>query len=77
METVTKRLFKILDKSNEENLSPETIEFINNLKSEAESLKKLEEDIVNRAYVCGYDDRDVHRSGKMNYFRYTYDVTYR
>lgn len=74
MGTVTKKLFNILDKSKEDNLSPETLEYVNKLRSEVEALKKMEEDIVNRAYINGYDDCEVNRNKKMNYFLYTYDM---
>jgi hypothetical protein len=74
MGTVTKKLFNILDKSKEDNLSPETLEYVNKLRSEVETLKKMEEDIVNRAYINGYDDCEVKRNRKMNYFLYTYDM---
>lgn len=75
METVIKKLFNILDKTKEDNLSPETIEYLDKLRSEVEKLKKMEEDIVNRAYISGYDDCEVNRNKKMNYFLYTYDMS--
>ena len=74
MDTVTKRLSKLLDNTNQDNLSQETIDYITKLKSEIENLKKVEESIVNTAYITGYDDCEVNRNKKMNYFLYTYDM---
>ena len=74
MGTTIKKLYNILDNSKTENLSPETLQYVEELKLKVEELKKIEEDIVNRAYINGYDDCEVKRNRKMNYFLYTYDM---
>jgi hypothetical protein len=74
MGTTIKKLYNILDNSKTENLSPETLQYVEELKLKVEELKKIEEDIVNRAYITGYDDCEVKRNRKMNYFHYTYDM---
>jgi hypothetical protein len=74
MGTTIKKLYNILDNSKTENLSPETLQYVEELKLKVEELKKIEEDIVNRAYITGYDDCEVKRNRKMNYFHYTYDI---
>ena len=74
METTVKKLYNILDNSKTENLSPETLQYVEKLKLKVEELKKIEENIVNRAYINGYDDCEVKRNRKMNYFLYTYDM---
>jgi hypothetical protein len=74
MGTTIKKLYNILDNSKIENLSPETLQYVEELKLKVEELKKIEEDIVNRAYITGYDDCEVKRNRKMNYFHYTYDM---
>ena len=74
METTVKKLYNILDNSKTENLSPETLQYVEELKLKVEELKKIEENIVNRAYINGYDDCEVKRNRKMNYFLYTYDM---
>ena len=74
MGTTVKKLYNILDNSKTENLSPETLQYVEELKLKVEELKKIEEDIVNRAYINGYDDCEVKRNRKMNYFLYTYDM---
>jgi hypothetical protein len=74
METTVKKLYNILENSKTENLSPETLQYVEKLKLKVEELKKIEENIVNRAYINGYDDCEVKRNRKMNYFLYTYDM---
>ena len=74
METTVKKIYNILDNSKTENLSPETLQYVEELKLKVEELKKIEENIVNRAYINGYDDCEVKRNRKMNYFLYTYDM---
>jgi hypothetical protein len=74
MGTTIKKLYNILDNSKTENLSPEALQYVEELKLKVEELKKIEEDIVNRAYITGYDDCEVKRNRKMNYFHYTYDM---
>lgn len=74
MGTTVKKLYNILDNSKTENLSPETLQYVEELKLKVEELKKIEENIVNRAYINGYDDCEVKRNRKMNYFLYTYDM---
>jgi predicted GNAT superfamily acetyltransferase len=74
MGTTVKKLYNILENSKTENLSPETLQYVEELKLKVEELKKIEENIVNRAYINGYDDCEVKRNRKMNYFLYTYDM---
>ena len=74
MGTIIKKLYNTIENSKTENLSPETLQYVEELKLKLEELKGVEEDIVNRAYNSGYYDSEGKRARKMNYFIYTYDM---
>ena len=73
MATVIKKVLNLIDDCDNSNTAPDVKECLNNLKCKIEQLQLHETEIINRAYMVGFIDKENNRNMQNNYYKQYYE----
>lgn len=73
MATVTKKILNLIDEYNNITTSADVKQCLYELKCKVEQLKLQETELINRAYMVGFIDKEHNRSMQNNYYKQQYE----
>jgi hypothetical protein len=73
MDTITTKVLKLINECDNETISSDVKQYLQDLKCKVEQLKGYELELINRTYMVGYTDKESNRSMQNNYYKQQYE----